>query len=140
FATAQAVLEKNQKQLGAIVIDIGGGTTDFVVYVDGAVKQSGVLAVGGDHVTNDISIGLKIPTARAEKLKIDEGNVTLGTAFPGETIQLKDETGFAGREIERESLNQIIHARLQESLTIVKRQIEADQNLHYGRVQPDSRS
>jgi len=91
FATAQAVLEKNQKQLGAIVIDIGGGVTDFVVYVDGAVKQSGVLAVGGDHITNDISIGLKIPTARAEKLKAEEGNVTLGTAFPGETILLNRE-------------------------------------------------
>jgi cell division protein FtsA len=131
FATAQAVLEKNQKQLGAIVIDIGGGVTDFVVYVDGAVKQSGVLAVGGDHITNDISIGLKIPTARAEKLKVEEGNTTLGTAFPGETILLKDETGFAGREIERESLNQIIHSRLRETLEIVKRQIEGEQNLHY---------
>jgi len=131
FATAQAILEKNQKQLGAIVIDIGGGTTDFVVYVDGAVKQSGVLAIGGDHITNDISIGLKIPSARAEKLKVEEGNVTLGTAFPGETILLKDETGFAGRELERESLNQITHERLREALDIVKRQIEADQNLHY---------
>jgi cell division protein FtsA len=102
-----------------------------VVYVDGAVKQSGVLAIGGDHITNDISIGLKIPSARAEKLKTDEGHVTLGTAFPGETILLKDETGFAGREIERESLNQIIHERLHEALDIVKRQIEAEQNLHY---------
>src|ERR1700737_3676160 len=131
FATAQAVLDKQQKQLGALVIDIGGGTTDFLVYVDGAVKQSGVLAIGGDHITNDISIGLKIPSARAEKLQVEEGNVTLGTAFPGETILLKDETGFAGREIERESLNQIIHERLREALDIVKRQIEADQNLHY---------
>jgi cell division protein FtsA len=131
FATAQAVLEKHQKQLGAIVIDIGGGTTDFVVYVDGAAKQSGVIAVGGDHVTNDISIGLKIPTARAEKLKIDEGSVTLGTAFPGETIVLKDETGFAGREVERELLNQIIHSRLSETIQILRRQIDAEQNLHY---------
>src|ERR1700741_2021062 len=99
FATAQAVLEKNQKQLGAIVIDIGGGVTDFVVYVDGAVKQSGVLAGGGDHINKDHLIGLEIPTARAAKLKVEEGKVTLGTAFPGETILLKDETGFAGREI-----------------------------------------
>ena len=147
FATAQAVLEKNQKQLGAVLIDIGGGTTDFVVYVDGAVKQSGVLAVGGDHITNDISIGLKIPTARAEKLKVDEGNVTLGTAFPGETILLKDETGFAGREIERESLNQIIHAS---SSRNVRDREAADRGgsksplcrsggIHYGRLQPDSR-
>src|SRR6201984_2721455 len=78
FATAQAIMEKNQKQLGAIVVDIGGATTDFVVYVDGAVKQSGVLAVGGDHVTNDISIGIKIPTARAEKRKAKEGKRRLG--------------------------------------------------------------
>jgi cell division protein FtsA len=82
-------------------------------------------------VTNDISIGLKIPTARAEKLKIDEGCVTLGTAFPGETIVLKDETGFAGREVERELLNQIIHSRLSETFQILRRQIDAEQNLHY---------
>ncbi|MBV8901210.1 MAG: cell division protein FtsA [Verrucomicrobia bacterium] len=127
FATAQAILDKNQRQLGAIVIDIGGGTTDFVVYVGGAVRQSGVLGVGGDHITNDISIGLKIPTARAERLKIEEGSVNLGTTRPDETILLKDETGFAGREVEREVLNQIIHARLREILEIVRRQIEADQ-------------
>src|SRR6516165_9514253 len=54
LATAQALLEKHQKQLGALVIDIGGGTTDYLVYVDGAVKQTGILAVGGDHVTNDL--------------------------------------------------------------------------------------
>jgi cell division protein FtsA len=127
FATAQAILDKNQRQLGAIVIDIGGGTTDYVVYVGGAVRQSGVLGVGGDHITNDISIGLKIPTTRAERLKVEEGSVTLGTTRPGETILLKDETGFAGREVERELLNQIIHARMREILEIVRRQIEADQ-------------
>jgi cell division protein FtsA len=128
FATAQAVLDKHHKQLGALVIDIGGGTTDYVVYVEGAVKQSGVIAVGGDHITNDMSIGLKIPTARAEKLKTDEGDVTLGVAFPGETIMLRDETGFAGREIEREMLNQIINVRIREIFDIVSRQIQSDLN------------
>ena len=48
------------------MVDIGGGTTDYILYVDGAVKQTGVLAVGGDHITNDISTGLRIPIARAE--------------------------------------------------------------------------
>ena len=57
FASAQVVLTQHQKNLGALVIDIGGGTTDYILYVDGAVKQSGVLAVGGDHITNDISMG-----------------------------------------------------------------------------------
>ncbi len=60
------------------MIDIGGGTTDYILYVDGAVKQSGVLAVGGDHITNDISMGLRIPMTRAEKLKTEEGSVHPG--------------------------------------------------------------
>ena len=57
-----------------------------------------VSAVGGDHITNDISMGLRIPMARAEKLKIEEGSVTLGNCLPGETVLLKDDSGFAGKE------------------------------------------
>ncbi|HZR78998.1 MAG TPA: cell division protein FtsA, partial [Chthoniobacterales bacterium] len=57
LASAQVVLTHHQKNLGALVVDIGGGTTDYILYVDGAVKQSGCLAVGGDHLTNDISMG-----------------------------------------------------------------------------------
>lgn len=126
YASAQAILTQQQKDLGALVIDIGGGTTDFVVYVDGAVKQSGVLAIGGDHLTNDISMGLRIPMGKAERLKIDEGDATIGNAFPGETIFLKDETGFAGREIERETLNTIIHYRLRETFDLIKRAIDTE--------------
>ena len=58
------------------------------------MKQSGVLGVGGDHITNDISMGLRIPMTRAEKLKIEEGSVTLGNCLPGETVLLKDDSGF----------------------------------------------
>jgi len=126
LASAQVVLTPQQKALGALAIDIGGGSTDYVVYVEGAVKQSGVLAVGGDHVTNDISMGLRIPMARAERLKIEEGCATLGTALPGETIHLKDETGFAGREIERELLNTIIHCRMREVFELVRDTLERE--------------
>lgn len=124
LAAAQVVLDLNQKNLGALVIDVGGGTTGYVVYVDGAVKQSGILAVGGDHITNDISLGLRIPMARAERLKVEEGSVTLGAALPGETVVLKDETGFAGREIEREMLNTIIHCRMRETFELLKRKLD----------------
>src|SRR5206468_2874151 len=72
-ASAQVVLTQHQKDLGALVIDMGGGTTDYILYADSAVKQSGCVALGGDHITNDISMGLRIPMARAEKLKIEEG-------------------------------------------------------------------
>ena len=130
LAAAQVVLNQNQKNLGALVIDIGGGTTDFLVYVDGAVKHSGVIAIGGDHITNDISMGLRIPMARAEKLKTEEGSAVLGMCLPGETVYLKDERGFAGKEVERETLNTIIHVRLRETLELLRRKVEEAVELH----------
>jgi len=131
LASAQVVLTQHQKDLGALVIDMGGGTTDYILYNDGAVKQSGALAVGGDHITNDISMGLRIPMARAEKLKIDEGSVVLGNSLPGETILLKDDSGFAGKEIERETLNTIIHLRLREIFELLKRTLDEESFLNY---------
>ena len=131
LAAAQVVLTPQQKSLGALVIDIGGGTTDYILYVDGVVKQTGVLGVGGDHITNDISMGLRIPMTRAEKLKIEEGSVTLGNCLPGETVQLKDDSGFAGKEIERETLNTIIHLRLRETFELLKRKLEEEPFITY---------
>ena len=131
LASAQVVLTQYQKNLGALVVDIGGGTTDYILYVDGAVKQSGVLAIGGDHMTNDISMGLRIPMARAEKLKIEEGSCVLGNCLPGETILLKDDSGFAGKEIERETLNTIIHLRLRETFELLKRKLEEEPFINY---------
>jgi cell division protein FtsA len=131
LASAQVVLTQHQKNLGALVIDIGGGTTDYILYADGAVKECGSLAVGGDHITNDISMGLRIPMTRAEKLKIEEGGVTLGNCLPGETVLLKDDSGFAGKEIERESLNTIIHLRLRETFELLKRKLEEQSFINY---------
>ena len=130
YAAAQAVLTQQQKDLGAMVLDIGAGTVDYIVYVEGAVKHSGVLAVGGDHITQDVSIGLRIPMLKAERLKVEEGHAMLGIARPGETIVLKDETGFAGREIELETLNTIIHCRLREMFELILRTMEGESHLH----------
>src|SRR6476469_790380 len=131
LASAQGVLTQNEKDLGALVIDIGGGTTDYVLYSEGAVRQSGCLAVGGDHITNDISMGLRIPMARAEKLKIEEGSCVLGNCLPGEMILLKDDSGFAGKEIEREMLNTIIHLRVREGFELLKRRLDEEPYLSY---------
>src|SRR5258705_10159649 len=68
LASAQVVLTQHQKDLGALVIDMGGGTTDYILYVDGAVKQSGCLGIGGDHITNDISMRLRMATGRLARL------------------------------------------------------------------------
>jgi len=123
LASAQVVLGQHQKESGTLVVDIGGGVTDFIVYVDGAVRHSGVLAVGGDHITNDISIGLRIPITRAEKLKIEEGSAVLGKSLPGDKIVLKNDTGFSGKEVEREMLNMIIHARLEELFSLLRKHL-----------------
>jgi len=125
------VLTQQEKDLGALVIDMGGGTTDYVLYSEGAVRQSGCLAVGGDHITNDISMGLRIPMARAEKLKIEEGSCVLGNCLPGEMILLKDDSGFAGKEIDRETLNTIIYLRLREAFELLKRRLEEEPYLGY---------
>jgi cell division protein FtsA len=124
YAAAQAVLDPTQKSTGAILVDIGGGTSDYIVYAGGAVKQSGVVGIGGDHITNDLSLGLRIPMGKAEKLKIDEGSCVTGNSIPGEVVVLKDEHGFAGREIEREMLNTIIHMRVRETFELLKRELD----------------
>jgi cell division protein FtsA len=122
-ASAQVVLDEQQKQAGAVVIDIGGGVTDYIVYLDGVVHHSGVIAIGGDHVTNDLCIGLRIPITRAEKLKIEEGSAMMGGFPSGDKITLKNDTGFSGKEIEREMLNMIINARLAELFSILRKRI-----------------
>lgn len=130
LASAQAVLDQHQKDLGAVVIDIGGGVTDYIVYENGVVRYSGVLAVGGDHISNDISLGLRIPLTRAEKLKVDEGSAKLGVSAPGEMITLKNDAGFSGKEVEREMLNTIIHARVRENFELIKKQMEQEIQPH----------
>ena len=77
LASALALLSNEQKELGSLVIDMGGGTTEYVVYCDGIIKHTGVLAVGGDHVSNDLAYGLKVPLNRAEQLKHDHGSAVL---------------------------------------------------------------
>jgi cell division protein FtsA len=126
YAAAQVVLDQQHKNVGALMIDMGGGTTGYMVYLNGAVEYSGVLGLGGDHITNDLSLGLRVPMAKAEKLKIEHGCVTLGNTDPGDVISLRDEHGFAGKDIERETLNTIIHLRVRETLEQVKKRLIED--------------
>ncbi|MEM9284174.1 MAG: cell division protein FtsA, partial [Verrucomicrobiota bacterium] len=114
-AAAQVVLNREAKNEGALLIDVGGGTTDYVCFVDGAVVASGCVAIGGDHITNDIALVLKIPLARAEKLKVGHGSASLNRIEPGE-IAIE---GESGKTVEQELLNQIMNARSIELLSVV---------------------
>ncbi len=131
LASALGALDEAQRERGVLLLDLGGGVTDYAIYREGAVCASGCLAVGGDHITNDISMGLRIPIARAERLKIDEGSAVLGTCLPDERIHLRAEPGFAARDVEREMLNQIIHYRLREVFELIKERFEDERHLPY---------
>lgn len=134
LASSQVVLGRHEKELGAVVIDIGGGTTDYMAYLDGVPKHSGTLPIGGDHITNDICMGLRMPISRAEKLKIEEGSVLLGGTMPGEMIVLKDDAGFAGKQIEREQLHVIIHERIRELFELLNKRFQEQDFLPLARA------
>src|SRR6266581_7803581 len=94
LAASLALLSAEQKEVGSLVIDIGGGTTEYVVYTDGVIKHTGVLAVGGDHVSNDLAYGLKLPLGRAEQLKIEHGAALLKDDLKGQTVSIPNDLGL----------------------------------------------
>src|SRR6476660_4783541 len=104
LASSLAVLNNDQKELGSLVIDIGGGTTEYVVYGNGIIKHTGVLAVGGDHISNDLAYGLKVPLSRAEQLKIEHGSGLVDESAKGQQITISNELGMPLKVISRENL------------------------------------
>ena len=123
LASALALLSNEQKELGSLVIDMGGGTTEYVVYANGIIKHTGVLAVGGDHVSNDLAYGLKVPMNRAEQLKRDHGAAVLDAAVKGQTISAPAELGLAPKTINLEHLHRIMSLRLLETFTLIEREL-----------------
>ena len=128
IAAAQVMLKRDDKDRGALLIDIGGGVTDYVMYTGGSVAQSGCIGVGGDHITNDISVVMKIPLTRSEKLKIDHGSA-LPENDEDSSIVLDDDPLKSGLEIDKELLNQIINARATEIFEQLKDRITKHDNL-----------
>ena len=119
LASSLSVLTCEQKELGALVIDIGGGTTDYVVYSDGVIKHSGVLAVGGDHVTNDLAFGLKVPQSRAEQLKLEHGGASVAESLKGQNLDIKSELGLPLNTVNLEHLRRIMKLRLEETFQLI---------------------
>jgi len=124
IASSLAVLNSEQKELGSLVIDLGGGTTEFVVYSNGVMRHSGVLAVGGDHVSNDLAYGLKVPLSRAEKLKVEFGSAMATDAAKGQTISLTNELGLELKRINLEHLQRIMSLRLEEIFELIAQDLE----------------
>ncbi|MEI6674667.1 MAG: cell division protein FtsA [Verrucomicrobiota bacterium] len=123
IATAQMALDHEQRERGALVIDIGGGTTDYALYLDGAIAASGCIPVGGDHLTNDIHLVTGLPFSKSEKLKIMEGDASADPARSVGVAKLVDDRGFAEVEVRRSMLNEIIRQRLEETLRLVRQRL-----------------
>ena len=124
LASSLALLTNEQKELGALVIDIGGGTTDYVVYTDGVITHTGVLAVGGDHVSNDLAYGLKVPLSRAEKLKLEHGSALADDAAKGRTVTITNELGLPLKTVNIEHLRRIMSLRLEEMFQLVGQDLD----------------
>ncbi|MAB61195.1 MAG: cell division protein FtsA [Verrucomicrobiales bacterium] len=129
IAAAQVMLSREHKDRGALLIDIGGGVTDYVMYSGGSVAQSGCIGVGGDHITNDISVVMKIPITRSEKLKVEHGGALIEESA-SDSVVLEDDPLSSSFEIDKEMLNQIINARATELFEQLKERITKHDDLN----------
>jgi cell division protein FtsA len=123
LASADAVLSRDESELGVALVDIGGGTTDVVVYLEGGVAYSSVLSVGGIHVTNDISIGLRTPIESAEMIKKKSGCAVLDLVDASEMVEVPSVGGRAPRRLFRQELTQIIEPRMMEIMDMVDQEL-----------------
>ena len=131
LCSALAVLNPQQKERGAIVIDLGGGTTDFLVYAKNAIAFAGSLSVGGDHITNDIATGLRMDsTAQAEQLKEQFGNAMVDLSVRGKKVAVPVDAGSSERFVAVSDLHTIVHVRMEEALTMIRDLLDREGLLH----------
>ena len=123
---AEAVLEAHEKRNGVLVLDIGGGSTGYAAYSDGHLAATGVIGVGGDHVTNDIAHAFQTTNSQAEQLKTNEASAIIGGAgleqqrvkVPGSSPLIETRT------ISRRALDTVVNARLRELSTVIRETLE----------------
>jgi len=123
LASCDAVLNKEERDLGGALIDFGGGTTDLAVFKGKSIKHTSVLALGGNNLTNDISVGLRTPMAEAEKIKIKYGTCLPDSVGKDETIEVAGVGGRKPRTLSRQILAEILEPRVEEILSLINREV-----------------
>jgi cell division protein FtsA len=123
LGSSEAVLMPEEKELGVAIIDLGGGTTDLVIFSNGAIKHTSVVALAGSHITNDISMGLRTPLEEAEKIKKRYGCALVSMVQKDETIEVPSVGGRNPRVLSRQTLAEIVEPRVEEILTLVHHEV-----------------
>jgi cell division protein FtsA len=123
LGSSEAVLTPEEKDLGVAIIDIGGGTTDLVVFSNDAIKHTAVVSLAGNHITSDISMGLRTPLEEAEKIKKRYGSALVSMVQKDETIEVPSVGGRKPRILSRQTLAEIIEPRVEEILTLVHNEV-----------------
>ncbi len=124
LAAAEATLTDTEKDLGVLVADLGGGTTDIAIFSDGAVFHSAVLPVGGINVTNDVAIGLRTSLNLAEEVKIKHGSADVSDVAPEELLNVAVLGEGSGQTIQRRKLCEIIAARMEEIFGLIREEVK----------------
>ena len=123
LGSSEAVLTPEEKDLGVAIIDIGGGTTDLIIFSNGAIKHTAVVSLAGNHITSDISMGLRTPLEEAEKIKKRYGSALVSMVQKDETVEVPSVGGRKPRILSRQTLAEIIEPRVEEILTLVHNEV-----------------
>lgn len=124
IASSRSVLSGEEKEMGVVLVDIGGGTTDIAIWKDGALVHSQIIPVGGNHFTNDLAVALKIPHAEAERIKINHGSVLAEKLNQSAHITVQGLAGTKTREVQLSLIAQVLGARAEELFGIIKNVID----------------
>ena len=124
LASSEAVLTQDEKDLGVALIDLGGGTTDLAVFMNGTIRHTSVLSLGGVNVTKDVSIGLRTPEAAAEKIKRRYGSCLISRIGKDEVIEVPQTGGRESMVLSRRFLGEIIEPRMEEILSLTARELK----------------
>lgn len=123
LASSEAALSNDEKELGVVLVDIGGGTTDIAIFSAGSLMYTSVLTLGGNHLTNDVAVGLRTPAHEAEKIKLKYGCASAGMVHKDETIEVPSVGGRSPRVLSRQILAEIIEPRMEEIFTLVHQEL-----------------
>ncbi|MBA3036607.1 MAG: cell division protein FtsA, partial [Desulfobacterium sp.] len=137
LASGEAVLTQEEKELGTMLLDLGGGTTDLAVFSGKNIKHTFVLALGGNNLTNDIAVGLRASIPDAEIIKIKYGSCVAKNINGNDTIEVPSMGGRTPRKLSRQILGEILEPRMEEIFTLIKREIykaEMENLIHSGVV------